>query len=305
MSGMQEAAELITRARDEEWDVLVYGDYDADGVLRRNDNEPCAQGFRRQRAGIRARTLQRLRRHGKLARRHIRGLPASARDYGRLRHIQRRRGGIPQRERVRGDSHRPSRTARTSPRLHLHQTPNFRTAIPTTISAARVWRSKWRARSWARRPMRISISQPSPPLPTAFRSRRKPRHCGGGTQTHQRLAPQVLFKLPHALAGGSHGAHSRFHDSAQGKRCGQDGDASSALALFAETDEKSVFELSARLTAYNQERQLRCDELYGQAKAKLAAGGAYGRIIMLWDDSWNSGFVGIVAARLAEEYAGR
>ena len=32
MSGMDEAVGLITRARDEDWVVVVYGDYDADGV---------------------------------------------------------------------------------------------------------------------------------------------------------------------------------------------------------------------------------------------------------------------------------
>ncbi len=32
MSGMQEAVELITLARDEEWGVVVFGDYDADGI---------------------------------------------------------------------------------------------------------------------------------------------------------------------------------------------------------------------------------------------------------------------------------
>ncbi|MDE7086774.1 MAG: DHH family phosphoesterase, partial [Clostridia bacterium] len=32
MRGMKEAVELITRARDEEWSVVIYGDYDADGV---------------------------------------------------------------------------------------------------------------------------------------------------------------------------------------------------------------------------------------------------------------------------------
>ena len=32
MSGMSDAVRLITRARDEEWQVVVYGDYDADGV---------------------------------------------------------------------------------------------------------------------------------------------------------------------------------------------------------------------------------------------------------------------------------
>lgn len=32
MSGMREAVELIRRARDEEWRVAIYGDYDADGI---------------------------------------------------------------------------------------------------------------------------------------------------------------------------------------------------------------------------------------------------------------------------------
>ena len=32
MSGMSEAVKLITRAREEQWAVVVYGDYDADGI---------------------------------------------------------------------------------------------------------------------------------------------------------------------------------------------------------------------------------------------------------------------------------
>ena len=32
MSGMREAVEMLKRARDEQWSVAVYGDYDADGV---------------------------------------------------------------------------------------------------------------------------------------------------------------------------------------------------------------------------------------------------------------------------------
>lgn len=84
---------------------------------------------------------------------------------------------------------------------------------------------------------------------------------------------------------------------------GRMGDANAALRLFCEQDEKVIFELSVQLTAYNAERQKCCDELYLSAKRKLAQSGANGRVIMLWDDSWNAGFVGIVAARLAEEYA--
>lgn len=84
---------------------------------------------------------------------------------------------------------------------------------------------------------------------------------------------------------------------------GRMGDARCALALFNETDEKRIYDLSVKLTEYNLERQKYCDELYVSAKNKLKESGAYGAIIMLWDESWNSGFVGIVAARLAEEYS--
>ncbi|MBO5277364.1 MAG: hypothetical protein J6B05_01765, partial [Clostridia bacterium] len=56
------------------------------------------------------------------------------------------------------------------------------------------------------------------------------------------------------------------------------------------------------LCMYNTERQKCCDELYTSAKKKLLEKGAYGNVIMLSDESWNTGFVGIVAARIAEEY---
>jgi len=85
---------------------------------------------------------------------------------------------------------------------------------------------------------------------------------------------------------------------------GRMGDARSALNLFGSTDENKIFDLAAKLTAYNQERQVRCDGLYLSAKNKLKQeGAAYGKVIMLSDDSWNAGFVGIVAARLADEFS--
>lgn len=83
---------------------------------------------------------------------------------------------------------------------------------------------------------------------------------------------------------------------------GRMGDAAAALSLFSETDGAKISELSAKLTQYNLERQKYCEELYNSVKQKLLKGGADGRIIMLWGDDWNTGFVGIVAARIAEEY---
>ncbi len=83
---------------------------------------------------------------------------------------------------------------------------------------------------------------------------------------------------------------------------GRMGDAYAAFRLFTSEKDTEIYELSARLCAYNIERQKCCDELYVSAKSKLKEKGAYGNVIMLSDESWNAGFIGIVAARLAEEY---
>ena len=83
---------------------------------------------------------------------------------------------------------------------------------------------------------------------------------------------------------------------------GRMGEASAALKLFLTDDEREIYDYSVKLTSYNMERQKYCDELYLSAKRKIKEKGADGRVILLWDESWNAGFVGIVAARLAEEY---
>ncbi len=83
---------------------------------------------------------------------------------------------------------------------------------------------------------------------------------------------------------------------------GRMGDAQSAFRLFISETTSEIYELSTKLCLYNTERQKCCDELYACAKKKLLEKGAYGNVIMLSDESWNAGFVGIVAARIAEEY---
>ena len=83
---------------------------------------------------------------------------------------------------------------------------------------------------------------------------------------------------------------------------GRMGDAYAAFELFTSQKETDLYDLSVKLCAYNSERQKYCDELYLSAKQKLKEKGAYGNVIMLSDESWNAGFIGIVAARLSEEY---
>lgn len=83
---------------------------------------------------------------------------------------------------------------------------------------------------------------------------------------------------------------------------GRMGDAQAAFKLFISDNEAEIYELATKLCMYNTERQKYCDELYASAKRKLLEKGAYDNVIMLSDESWNTGFIGIVAARIAEEY---
>ncbi len=83
---------------------------------------------------------------------------------------------------------------------------------------------------------------------------------------------------------------------------GRMGDAQAAFRLFVSDNEAEIYELATKLCMYNTERQKYCDELYNSAKKKLLEKGAYDNVIMLSDESWNTGFIGIVAARIAEEY---
>ena len=83
---------------------------------------------------------------------------------------------------------------------------------------------------------------------------------------------------------------------------GRMGDAYAAFRLFTAEKETEIYELATKLCLYNTERQKYCDELYLSVKSKLLKKGAYGNVIMLSDESWNTGFIGIVAARIAEEY---
>ncbi len=83
---------------------------------------------------------------------------------------------------------------------------------------------------------------------------------------------------------------------------GRMGDAQAAFRLFISDNEREIYDLATKLCLYNTERQKCCDELYVSAKEQLLKKGAYGNVIMLSDESWNAGFIGIVAARIAEEF---
>ena len=84
---------------------------------------------------------------------------------------------------------------------------------------------------------------------------------------------------------------------------GRMGDAHAALELFTTEIPEAIAPLAEKLSLYNTERQHACDELYAQAVAQIRAAGAFDPVVMLAAKDWNAGFVGIVAARIAEEFS--
>lgn len=84
---------------------------------------------------------------------------------------------------------------------------------------------------------------------------------------------------------------------------GRMGNANAALKLFITEDENEVFDLAVKLSEYNLKRQEECDRIYREAKKKIEDNRLYqNSIILVADELWGTGFIGIVAAKLVEEY---
>lgn len=84
---------------------------------------------------------------------------------------------------------------------------------------------------------------------------------------------------------------------------GRMGDALSSLRLFLSESVAEISEKAELLKSYNVVRQTECENIYREAKAKLSFDGELKSVITVYDEKWNVGFTGIVASRLAEEYS--
>ena len=83
---------------------------------------------------------------------------------------------------------------------------------------------------------------------------------------------------------------------------GRMGEVDIAVELFLTKDAMRAVELAAQLCRLNRRRQEIESSIYQSAVAKLPAGGPP-EAIVLADESWHQGVVGIVASRMAEEYS--
>jgi len=79
-------------------------------------------------------------------------------------------------------------------------------------------------------------------------------------------------------------------------------DANLGANLLLETDPDKARAIASELDSINRERQQIESEILDQALEKIAAGEALDRCIVLADERWNEGVIGIVASRLVERF---
>lgn len=84
---------------------------------------------------------------------------------------------------------------------------------------------------------------------------------------------------------------------------GRLGDAKIALKLFISNNKTEIYENIEKLAEMNTKRQELCNKIYKECIEKISNRNInHSRFIILQDKSWDSGLLGIVCARLVEEY---
>ena len=84
---------------------------------------------------------------------------------------------------------------------------------------------------------------------------------------------------------------------------GRMGDANASLKLFTTQNNEEAFELAVKLSNYNLSRQADSESIFYQAKELIQSTKQYkNSIICVKGEGWNLGVLGIVSAKLVEEY---
>ena len=84
---------------------------------------------------------------------------------------------------------------------------------------------------------------------------------------------------------------------------GRMGDANASIKLFTAEKQNEIYDLAVKLNTYNAMRQTKCEEIYKKAKEIINEHSLYNNsAILVANEEWSTGFVGIVAARLVEDY---
>jgi len=84
---------------------------------------------------------------------------------------------------------------------------------------------------------------------------------------------------------------------------GRMGSAETSLELYLETDPIRIKKICNQILEFNNQRQQLCDKVYNDVKVSLSCSDIFKTsAIVLSSPEWDSGILGIVSARIAEEY---
>ena len=84
--------------------------------------------------------------------------------------------------------------------------------------------------------------------------------------------------------------------------CGRLADAKTALELFLTEDEEKAIAIATQLNVYNQQRQEMEKNIYDEAVEKLEEEKNKKNILVLAKEGWHHGVIGIVASKITEKY---
>ena len=82
---------------------------------------------------------------------------------------------------------------------------------------------------------------------------------------------------------------------------GRMGNARLSLQMFLSDDEDEISDIAIALTKYNVDRQTECDELIKEVKRSLK-GVKPNKFMVAYGENWKSGLLGIVASKICDEY---
>lgn len=84
---------------------------------------------------------------------------------------------------------------------------------------------------------------------------------------------------------------------------GRMGDANSSIKLFVTDALEEIYSLACKLNEYNLMRQAKCEEMYLEAKEIILKNKiCEKKVLLVANENWSTGFIGIVAAKLVEDY---
>lgn len=301
MSGMKEAVELITRARDEEWSVAIYGDYDADGICASTILCRALSDF-----GIQATVYvpERINGYGL----NVRSIDEIFEEYFPQLFIT-VDCGISNAQEVEYIKEQGAEVIVTD----HHELPDV---LPDCICVNPKFKDDYpydnlcgagvafklgcalNGKDAYKYVDLAAIATVADSVPLTGENRDIVAEGLKLINASPRKNYAEFLKKDERTTSQS----VAFQIAPKINAAGRMGNARAALSLFLSDDDGEIYDYSVRLTSYNIERQKYCDELYLSAKQMLKEKGANGRIILLCAEKWNAGFVGIVAARLAEEY---